>query len=219
MINTVLFDMDGLLIDSEVLWAKVFQKMLDPFGKEIPLKHYVECYSGRTIVENMEGLVAEYDLPYTTEEAVKRVLAFEDAEEAKGVPLKPGARVLIDYLKENQYNIVLATSSIRKRAEIILSQNGILDKFSAIACGDQVKNGKPAPDIFLKGMELVNANPENTLVLEDSSSGILAARNANVRVICVPDLKAPTEEAKAICQCLLNNLEEVIPFLEKENEA
>ncbi|MDO4467059.1 MAG: HAD family phosphatase [Bacillota bacterium] len=219
MINTVLFDMDGLLIDSEVLWAKVFQKMLVPFGKNIPLQHYVQCYSGRTIVENMEGLVEEYGLPYSTEEAVKRVLAFEDEEEANGVPLKPGAKVLIDYLKENQYKIVLATSSKRDRAINILTQNGIFSKFDGIACGDQVENGKPAPDIFLKAMEIVDADPKHTLVLEDSSSGILAARSANVRVICIPDLKAPTEEAKGICECLLTNLEEVVDFLKKENEA
>lgn len=209
--------MDGLLIDSEVLWAKVFQYMLDPFGKEIPVKHYVQYYSGKTIRENMENLVKEYGLPYTTEEAVKRVLDFEDAEERKGVPLKPGARVLIKYLKEKQYKVVLATSSLGKRARTILDQNGILDQFDGIACGDEVKRGKPAPDIFLKGMEVVNAQPEHSLVIEDSESGIHAARAAGVRVICIPDLKQPTQEGRDMCECILSNLEEVIEFLEKEN--
>ncbi len=116
-------------------------------------------------------------------------------------------------LKDNHYKIAIATSSDRHRIERILKD--ILPLFYYIICGDEVVHGKPHPDIFLKASQNLHVKPEETLVLEDSESGILAAYNGQIDVICIPDMKYPSCESVAKSKCILSNLLEVKEYIKR----
>ena len=132
---------------------------------------------------------------------------------AEGIDLKPGAKELLQYLKHNGYKMIVASSSVRARAINLLTQNGIVEYFDDFVFGPEVKRGKPNPDIFLKAAEKLDEAPENCLVLEDSEAGIQAAYAANIPVICIPDLKKPSEEYVQKTTAVLGALDEVIHYL------
>ncbi len=215
MKTTVIFDLDGLLIDSEVISYRLYQDLLNKYGHSFSVEEYAQDYSGKTGVGNMETLIRRYNLPITMEEG----LAFAEAREKeyfeKGVDLKPGGGKLLEYLKENSYKVILATSSTRDRALGVLTRNGIRDFFQDMVFGTEVKRGKPNPDIFLKACEKAGEIPENCLVLEDSEAGIQAAHSAKIDVICIPDMKMPGEEFRNMAAKILDSLEDVIPWLER----
>ena len=218
MKKAVIFDLDGLLIDSETIAYKIDSELVGKYGHEFPLAEYIAHYSGKTVKDNAGRLVEVYGLPYTPDEALKWIIARDNEYIGQGVPLKKGARELLEFLKSKGIKVLLATSSVRERAVDILSQNGIDGFFDDMLFGDEVKNGKPAPDIYLKAMERTGVPAEECLVLEDSEAGIRSAHSAGVDVICIPDMKAPAEEYRAMAYRVIPSLDRVIGILE-ENET
>lgn len=218
MINTVIFDLDGLLADTEKVWYQVFKKMLAEYGHEFSLEEYTQNHSGKKIVDNIRLMKERYHLPFACEEGVAQAIAAEGEYVEQGVSLRPGADALLEYLHKNKYKIVLGTSSRRPRAERILKQNQIDHYFDAIISGYDVERGKPFPDVFLKSAEAVGAQPQEALVLEDSEAGIQAAYAAGISVICVPDLKEPQPEAAEKTVGVLPSLREVIDYLEEDRK-
>ena len=200
MKSTVIFDLDGLLIDSEIISYQLYCDLTQKYGQYISKEAYIHGYSGKTAIDNMQRLIEEYHLPVAMEEGLAFTSWKEKEYFRKGVPLKRGARELLSYLKRRQYKIVLASSSSRKRA-----------------VGD-VKRGKPCPDIFQKACEYAGELPENCLVLEDSEAGIQAAYSAGIDVICIPDMKAPGKGLRKMETAELPSLNEVIFWLEKMQE-
>lgn len=130
------------------------------------------------------------------------------------VELKPGARELLLYLKQNHYKIAIASSSTEKRAINILKQHNIIDSFDEFVFGNDVEKGKPNPEIILKACDKISEKPEECLVLEDSGAGIQAAFSANIPVICIPDMKVPNQHYLNMTKAILNSLDEVISYLE-----
>ncbi len=214
MKSTVIFDLDGLLIDSEVISYRVCCDLIESYGHQFSLEEYIHGYSGKTGPANMRSMMDTYHLPISMEEG----LAFVERREREylrgGVALKPGARELLSYLKRQQYKIMLATSSSKGRAVEILVQNGVGAYFDGMVFGADVERGKPFPDIFLKAAELAGEPPEQCLVLEDSEAGVQAASSAGIEVLCIPDMKAPGEPFRELAAAELGSLEEVIPWLE-----
>ncbi len=218
MIKTVIFDLDGLLVDSEMLTYEFYKGILAERGIDFPLKTYTDVYCGRTAVRNMTELIENYDLPFDLESGM--ALTRETEKEylkTKGVPLKKGAKELLEFLKSNGCGIYLASSSGRDRAYRILSVNGIDGYFDGGVFGDEIEHSKPAPDIFLKAREKAGAKAEGCLVLEDSDAGIHAAYAAGIPVICIPDLKQPSEESRKMAKLVLPSLLDVKEKL-KNNE-
>lgn len=213
MINTVIFDLDGLLADTEANWYKVCKELMGSNGKEFTLEAYVANHSGKTIVDNAELYIKNYDLPMTTEECVDWLVTTEMNFVAKGVNLKKGARELLTYLKENNYKIILGTSSKLDRALTILKGNQIDSYFDDFVVGYDVERSKPFPDIFLKAAQKAGSRPEECLVLEDSEAGIQAAFAAEIPVICVPDLKQPSDEYRAKTTAVMESLLDVVEYL------
>ena len=121
---------------------------------------------------------------------------------------------MLAYLKERDYQILLASSSTRERAVDILRKNGIDSFFHHMVFGTDIKRGKPFPDIFIKAWEYTQKPRENCLILEDSEAGIQAASLAGIDVICIPDMKVPDEKYRKMAAAQLASLEEVIPWLE-----
>lgn len=215
MRNTVIFDLDGLLIDSEIISFRIYQDLTRDCQQHISMETYAQNYSGKTEIHNVTALIEEFKIPISVEEGMAFVAAKEKEYLKEGVALKQGARKLLSYLKNNQYKIVLATSSTRERALNILDQNNVTTYFDYMVFATDVKRGKPNPDIFLKACEYAGEPPKNCLVLEDSEAGIQAAHAANIEVICIPDMKKPDEAFRKMAAAEFASLEAVIPWLEK----
>ncbi len=217
MIKTVIFDLDGLLVNSELMTYEFYKRILAEKEIDFPLKTYTDVYCGRTAVRNLTELIENYDLPFDVEKGLK--LTHEAEKEylsTKGVPLKKGAKELLDFLKNKDYGIYLASSSGKERAHTILSGNGIDGYFDGGVFGDEIEHSKPAPDVFLKAKEKAGARAEECLVLEDSDAGIHAAYAAGIPVICIPDLKQPSEESRKMARLVLPSLLDVKEMLEKK---
>ena len=150
MLDSIIFDMDGLLIDTEIISYQLYSALLAPYGFTVSLHDYAETYSGKTEEKNVTTLLEHYPLPLSREECFARISAMEKEFLAKGVALKPGAKELLTHLKEHGYKIALASSSIADRAYGILDQHGIRGCFDAFEFGPDLPKGrgKPAPDIF-----------------------------------------------------------------------
>lgn len=217
MIKAVIFDMDGLMIDSEILGIKVYGNIMKKSNIQLSKHEYGMCFAGKTIHNGLAYAKEYYHLDFDIEEAVQS--AARDMEELMKntiIELKPGLLELISFLKSKNIKIAIASSSNIERIHTLLDSYQLLDLFDEIICGTHVKNGKPAPDIFLKACERLQVEPLHALVLEDSEAGIQAAFNAHIPVICIPDIKYPDPKYQAMSTAVYESLFDVIDFLENE---
>lgn len=214
MIKAAIFDFDGLLVDTEILSLKIYQNILAEYQIPFTRQVYSQNYSGCTEVQNIRRLLQTYGLPMTHQDCLDRVLSEEKALIAQGVNLKEGAKELLSWLKKQNVKIALATSSTRERALSILERHGILDYFDAFVFSEDVTHGKPDLEVFLTACTKLAVRPEEALVFEDSENGILAALNAGIPLMCVPDMKMPSNLHLARCQAVLPALDDAIEVLE-----
>ena len=218
MIKAVIFDMDGLLVDSEPISYAIYKSIIKAYNnKEFTLENYAQNYSGRTGHKNMESLIKEFNLPITIEEGFEYFVKDEANELKKNISLKKGAKELLQYLKEKDIEVALATSSSGDRAINILKQNNILEYFHTFVYGSEVEKGKPNPDIFIKAKEKLGLNEEECLVLEDSEAGVMAAYHAHIKVINIPDMKEPSQECSHMMERKYQSLLEVIDYIKEYN--
>lgn len=216
-IEAVIFDMDGVLIDTERISFESFKEVFKDYDYDINEEFYVTM-----IGRNAQGLEIymkeKYgkDFPFQDiyEKKVKLSRSIIDRD---GVIIKPGVHELIDYLRENNFKIAVATSTRRERAIKSLEEIEIKDKVDYIICGDQVKNSKPDPEIFIKAAEGLNIAPENCIVIEDSEAGIRAACNSNIRAINVPDMRKPDNIIRELSFKICDNLMDVKRYLKSIN--
>ena len=216
--DAVIFDLDGLLADTEIISLKVYQELLKDFGIPFTEETYSREYSGHREEENVQRFLDTYDLPWNFDQTLEKVYELEARILAKGVNLKKGAKNLLAFLQREGIPIALATSSVESRARIILGSNGILSLFDHLVFAKDVKRSKPYPDIFLKACSDLNVLPENCLVLEDSEAGIAAAYRAGIPVICIPDLKMPAQSFLNKTEQVFQNLDAVRDYLESKKE-
>ena len=152
------------------------------------------------------------DFPYW-DFADKSHIMYLDRLNTKGIPVKPGLFELLDYLKENKIKIALATSTSRETATKNLEVCGVLKYFDELVCGNDVKNGKPHPEVFLTAAKKLGLDPAGCVAYEDSLTGIESAHRAGMITVMVPDFLQPTEEIKPMISKLCNTLDESIEFL------
>lgn len=216
--DAVIFDLDGLLADTEIISLKVYQELLEDFGIPFTEETYSREYSGHREEENVQRFLDTYDLPWNFDQTLEKVYELEARILAKGVNLKKGAKNLLAFLQREGIPIALATSSVESRARMILDSNGILSLFDHLVFAKDVKRSKSYPDIFLKACIDLNVLPENCLVLEDSEAGIEAVYRAGIPVICIPDLKMPAQSFLNKTEQVFQDLDAVRDYLESRKE-
>jgi HAD superfamily hydrolase (TIGR01509 family) len=216
--KAIIFDLDGLLINSEIISYRLYQDLLEPYGYGFSIDDYAQNYSGKTAVGNMNSITERFHLPIDTQKGLEEIFLMEKKYLEKGVDLKTGVKELLKYLQTNHYKIVLASSSTKERALNILQFHHIENYFDDMVFGYEVKSGKPHPDIFLKACEKVQEKPENCLVLEDSEAGIQAAYSAHIPVICIPDMKKPNQKYVNMTTCIFDSLLDVIDYVRKNDD-
>lgn len=214
--KAVIFDLDGLLIDSEMMSYEICRHFVEQQGGTLSVKDYAEHYCGHTAVSNITRIINKYGITDSLDECLAKTRALEAEYIKRGIPLKKGAPELLNYLKEQGIKICLASSSTRGRAYTLLSQNGIDGFFDDGVFGNEAERSKPAPDIFLKAREKLKMPASECLVLEDSEAGVRAAHTAGIPVICIPDLKQPSDGVREMAQAVLPSLETVIDILKSE---
>ena len=215
MIKAVIFDMDGLMINSERVTFDGYKKVMGEMGLTITEEFY-KTLLGKTIQTAKQLFAEEYGNEFNLDEVVPEVHKYmADLFDNEGVPLKKGLIELLEYLKENNYKTIVATSSHRNRVDHILELADIEKYFDDSICGDEVQNGKPNPEVFLRACEKLGVQPSEALVLEDSEAGIQAANGGQIKVICIPDMKYPEEEYAKKTTAILDSLDLVIDYLKK----
>ena len=212
MIKAVIFDMDGLLVDSEYEGLFVLQNCARKQGIEMSLDD-IKLTLGSTYAFSIEL----YGRLYPKMDSVRLFADFKEgmrelAESGK-VPLKKGAKELLEYLKAHHIPCAVASSSPKSMVEVYLGKQGVLPYFDAFVTGDLGLPSKPAPDMFLTAAKALNTDPAQCLVLEDSVNGIKAGRNAGMQVGMVPDVLPYKDELKPFCDHVLPDLTAVIPLL------
>lgn len=219
MKRTVIFDLDGLLIDSEIISYQLYQDLIKQYGHSFTVEDYAQNFSGKTAIDNMEAIIKRFQLPISLKEGLDFTSLKEKEYFIKGVTLKSGAKELLDYLKQSKCKIVLASSSTNERALCALTQHKIESYFDEMVFGTEVENGKPNPDIFLKACEKAKVDPESCIVLEDSEAGIQASYSAHIPVICVPDMKKPEDKFQKMTEAILPSLLDVMFYFRKESNV
>lgn len=217
MIKGVVFDMDGLMIDTEKLLSRFWceSARLHGFDMTHEIVLGIRSLASKYAEPKLKGIFGD-SFDYQSVRAT-RIKLMNEYIEKNGIEKKKGLDELLCYLKSHGYKIAVATATDLTRTTLYLNKIGIFDYFDKIICGSMVTNGKPQPDIYLKACEELNLPPENCIALEDSPNGILSAYRAGCKPIMIPDLSQPDEETSKLLTGKFNSLDEVIGYLEKNN--
>ncbi len=207
--------MDGTIFDSEPVYMKINQDAAKQLGGYISDELYHSTV-GTTMGESYSILAEGLDDDFPMDKfADLWPILWDEHTRANGVVIKDGMLELIQYLNANKITKALATSSYRSEAELCLSLSNLRSEFATIVTGDEVKQGKPNPEIYLKAARNINTNPKNCLAIEDSNAGAQAAINAGMQTIVIPDLIAVSDEVSKNAFGVLNSLHDVISLLEQ----
>lgn len=184
-IEAVIFDMDGVLSDTEPVYLQIEKEIVARYGKSLT-DSLIERIKGSSLVNAMKIIVDELGINEDHEKLAKEEEnAFRNYIINNPIPVVPCAQELVETVKSSGYRIALATSTASDNAMVILSKTGFKDYFEVIITGDKVQKTKPAPDIYLKCAQLLNVEPRFCVAIEDSINGCKAAKNAGMKVIAV----------------------------------
>lgn len=213
MIEGVLFDMDGLMFDTERLWTEAWLETAREEHLPVTLD-IVVAMRGRTLTDCRQVCRAALgeDFDFDTYQEKARVVMARLVND-RGLDKKPGLVELLEELRRRGLPAVVCTSTRRNTTEQYLRMAGIGGFFKGQICGDEVTRGKPDPEVFLKGAALAGVAPERCIVLEDSPNGIRAGAAAGCKAVMVPDLMEPTDELRRLAAAIVPDLFAVIPLL------
>lgn len=212
-IRGVLFDMDGLVLDTEILYSRFWREACEAFGFSMSYQQSLKMralnrQAGSDMLQSFFGPTADYAA--IRQERIRRMDAFVAAE---GVKAKDGIPELLDILRKKGIRTAIASSSPPERIASYLTSVGLLDQFDQLCSGYQVAHGKPEPDIFLYGAESLGLHPEECLALEDSYAGLLSARRAGCLPVLIPDLDPPSEQTLPLVYAVARSGREVAQLL------
>lgn len=209
MINAVIFDMDGIMIDSEPLWEKTERILLARRNID-----YSPDYRDKIVGLNQRDsgrlLVDTFDLEETVEEIINERISILTSIYEKELELIPALVPLLKRLGEEGYRLAVASSSPLRVVSFVLDMFSLRDHFLAVVSGDSVANGKPHPDIYVHTAETLGTTPAECVAIEDSINGLRSAKGAGMYCIAVPDKRlAPAQFKDA--DVILDSLREITP--------
>ena len=212
----VVFDMDGVIFDSERLVLECWEKVGEEYHLEGMREAFLPCI-GTNDVRTREIVLERYgtDFPYD-EFRRESALLYHGIVDQGGLPVKTGVRELLSYLTENDIPIAVASST---RLEVVtqeLKQAGLYEAFHVVMGGDQLKRSKPEPDIYLMTCKKLDIEPACAYAIEDSYNGIRSAFAAGMKPIMVPDMLPPTDEMRDKSVVVLENLLQVKDWFVKQ---
>ncbi len=213
LIKGVIFDMDGLMLDTEKLLMRFWIQSAKEHGFNMKPEHVLSIRSlaGEYAAPKLQNIFGEgfnYHLIRN-----RRIELMKKYIEENGVEKKPGLDILLKYLKNNSYKTAVATATEKSRADVYLKSVGIIDYFDKFVCNAMVEKGKPAPDIYLKACEELSLKPCQCIALEDSPNGIASAYNAGCLAVMVPDLSQPDSETQKMLYKKIDRLDMLIEIL------
>ena len=215
-IKAVIFDLDGTLTDTEKYYYKAWPEAAAYFGLQMEPQMALELRSlGRPFAKErfFQWFGAEAD--YEEIRAYRKKLV-EEMVRKNGIPVKPGAEELLQWLKDQKITVALATANDRERAEKKLAKAGLISFFDHILGADMVQYGKPAPDLYRFACRELQTDPSLAIAVEDSPNGVRSAYEAGCQVIMVPDLTEPDAETRRMLAACVGRLTDIIDIIEKK---
>ncbi|MDY6325229.1 MAG: HAD family phosphatase [Catonella sp.] len=212
--KAVLFDMDGLILDTEKVYSTCWIAAAKEFGfdlsggKQLKLRSNCAKYAV-PLMHEMFGPECDY---LAIRE--RRKVLMEEYFKTHEVEKKPYVEELLRFLKDKGIKRAVSTATNETRTKEYLTRTGLYDKFDEIICASMVENGKPDPDVYMYACERLGEKPGDCLALEDSPNGVLSASRAGVPVIMVPDLSEPDDDDLSRVYGVAKNLLEVEKFIE-----
>ena len=216
-IRGVLFDMDGLVLDTEKLYSRFWMESANDLGYPMT---YEQALGMRSLNRNAgQDKLTSYFGPGISYAEVRshRIELMDAWIERNGVEVKPGIHELLDYLHDNGILCAITTSSPMDRIVHHLTPHGLLHRFDKVCTAYDVPRGKPEPDIYLHGAVSLGLKPEECLALEDSPTGILSAYRAGCLPVMIPDLDQPDEETQNLLFAKADSLADIITILKTQN--
>ena len=218
MVSGIIFDMDGILIDSERQSNEGWLWAAGQLGVDMPM----------WLIDSFKGAPAELCCKFF-DDYYKGVIDYWEAKELRtrhvykireteGIPVKKGVKDIFEYIRNNGLKCAVATSTRRESAEKTLHEIGVWDYLDAVAYGDEVEHGKPEPDIFLRAAKAIGVNPSEAVVVEDSINGIKAGYAADMRVVHIPDTIAIGDDIRKLTYMVCGDLNGLIDVVESINK-
>lgn len=215
MLKGIIFDMDGLMIDTEsllqIFWCKAANQIGYPMTKEHVLG--IRSLSAKYAIPHLKGIFGD-DFDYYTVRKL-RIEMMNDYISKNGIVKKPGLDKLLDFLITTDFKIAVATATDFERTSMYLKSINVFHYFDKIVCGDMIQNGKPAPDIYIEAAKQLSLQPNECIALEDSPNGILSAYRAGCLPIMIPDLSQPDSDTAKLLYAECDTLEDVIGVIQR----
>ena len=214
--RAVIFDMDGVILDSEILVLASWKLAAEEWGLS-GIEPLAKRCLGINAVVTKELFLEAYgaDLDYEGLKSVMRTAYWKAVDSGK-LKLKPGVKELLNFLKANDFLVGLASSTQEDTVRRELTMMGVIDFFDHVTCGDMLKKSKPEPDIYLMACDGLGIVPQSSFAIEDSYNGIRSASRAGLSAIMVPDLVPPTEEMERLSCVILPSLFDVMEYLKQK---
>jgi HAD superfamily hydrolase (TIGR01509 family) len=204
--TAVIFDLDGVLIDSETAWDEARRELVRSSGGRWRAEA-TRAMMGMSSVEWSRYMRDELGVPMTDDEISRSVVADLERRYRERLPLFPGAIEAVGRLAE-RWPLGLASSANRPIIELVLRESGLAARFRATVSAEEVPRGKPAPDVYLEAARRLGADPASCVAIEDSSSGLRAAAAAGMRVVAIPNRAFPPDrDALALADAVLESID------------
>lgn len=207
--------MDGTLLDTEKLYRVAWREAAKSYDQTISNELYARLIG---LDENIavETLQAEWNISVNGSEYLRKAeRLYLDIIESEGISIRSGIIELLDWFDRFSIRLAVATSTPTSIAIKKLESTGLLERFETVVGGNDVKHGKPAPDIFFEASSRLNADPKNCLAFEDSLAGIESSRSAGMRSVWVPDLYLPSEQEKGMAWAVFDSHHQALDYLIK----